>query len=167
MIYIARFVRAFFYFWVFGIISILLDLDHIIQVYQDGLELNLGNLAYHGTRTLHIPILILSGCFCIFTAALLTRFWNLNKHYYLDDQNLQNYNLNIDSNLNDQISPSVMLNIASSAIITQQLPVFKPGKLLIECPSCLEYFSVITTKKYTELLCPHCGVKGYFESKKT
>ena len=59
MISIAGFRRALSYFWVFGIVSVLLDLDHIIRVYQDGLEFNIENLAYHGTRTLHIPILIM------------------------------------------------------------------------------------------------------------
>ena len=78
---VAGFIRAFFYFWVFGCISVLLDLDHIIQVYKDGLEINLENLAYHGTRTLHIPILILVGGIFLVIAALFLRFLNLNPDF--------------------------------------------------------------------------------------
>ena len=78
MVTIAGFRHAFFYFWIFGAISVLLDLDHFIQVYKDGLEINLENLALHGTRTLHIPILILAGALCIVTGALLLRFCYLS-----------------------------------------------------------------------------------------
>ena len=162
MVNIARFIRAFFYFWVFGLISVLIDLDHVIQVYQDGLELNLENLAYHGTRTLHLPILILSGCLCIYTAALLIRFWNINKNKYNLEEIVNPRVKN--ANSKNQISPSLMLNVATSTIITTKKIAKQPGKYLIECPNCNQYFGVITILGNNELPCPHCGVIGYLDT---
>jgi hypothetical protein len=159
---IAGFVRAFFYFWVFGLISVLLDLDHIIQVYQNGLELNLENLAFHGGRTLHIPILIFAGCICLITTALLLRFWNLKHDEHLNmstSKKPESTGLNLDPTRTE-----IMINIASSTSILPKISAKKPITFIVECPNCFEFMGVIPTNGKTEFPCPFCGIEGYIES---
>ncbi len=156
---IARLVHALFYFWIFGIISVFLDLDHIIQVYQSGLEFNLENLAFHGARTLHIPILILSGSFYFITAALLLRFWNLNSRNLVVISDQINYNVNPAKN--SYWKTKLILNITSANSILSPSYLKKPKTIIVKCPRCEEYIGVIPTNGKTEFPCPYCGIEGY------
>ena len=175
MITIARFVHAFFYFWVFGLISVLLDLDHIIQVYRDGLEINIENLAYHGTRTLHIPVLVLCGCLCLITAALFIRFWHLNSHH--NRARINNSASEITYSTTQPIHSvrsRILLRMATNTIISpigyrtsnddskKSLPVTESKNgIIVECPECCRYIGVIPVDTHAEFPCPYCGTEGY------
>lgn len=159
MVNIARFVHALFYFWIFGIISVLLDLDHIIQVYQNGLEFNLENFAYHGSRTLHIPILILTGSICLITAALFIRFWNLNKFKYHFFDEMCAYNSI--SNTNAPSKQNNDINITANQYVKPTSVQNQPDAYLIECPRCNEYIGVIPSQNNSEFPCPYCGIQGF------
>ena len=176
VIIIARFVHALFYFWVFGFISVLLDLDHIIQVYRDGLEISIENLAYHGTRTLHIPVLILCGCICLITAALLIRFWYLssrNKNILQFPQNTASKPYSTSEPIR-AVKSSLLLRIATHAILSpgisrsrkpkfkkSQLELKEPTAVVVECPKCSEFIGVIPTNGDAEFPCPYCGINGH------
>lgn len=169
MVSIAGFCRAFYYFWVFGVISVLLDLDHIIKIYQDGLEFNIENIAYHGTRTLHIPILILSGCICLVTFALLLRFLYLNPNAWKKvdrDMKLPTTSL---SDIPLSASNRILFNLAADSIIpssTKKKKHIKKKKnvtVLIECPNCAKRMRILTVDDKLEFPCPFCGVSGYIE----
>ena len=163
MINIAKFRRAFFYFWVFGGISVLLDLDHIIQIYLDGLELSLENIAYHGTRTLHIPILILTGCICIITGALLLRFLHIS---FQDNTNpLTSTSLSTKSSPGTRSSAkrSIMINLATYSMVA---PFRKPSTqklIIIECPRCNHRMAIKPTNRHLEFPCTNCGVEGFVD----
>ena len=134
MINIAKWSRPLYYFWVFGIISVLLDLDHAIKVYEDGLEINLENMWHHGTRALHIPILILSGCLLIIVFTLFIRFWYL-------------------STRPDKIS------IARKPI-NEPMKILKPEIIYVKCPKCKNLMGVIAATDSSEFPCVNCGIMG-------
>lgn len=160
---IAGFIRAFYYFWVFGIISVLLDLDHVIKIYQDGMEFNIENIAYHGTRTLHIPILILSGCICLATFALLLRFLYLNPSSWRQPDRVPKSSSNTISDVPITMSNRLLLNLATESIIPSSIRKGKRNTILIECPNCNERMRIIARDDKLEFPCPFCGVSGYME----
>jgi hypothetical protein len=116
VINIAEFHRAFFYFWIFGIISVLLDLDHVIQVYQHGMDLNLTNIAHFGTRPLHLPILILSSIIFIVSGALLLRFLHLS---VINNNRLMiygSYPINFENSSYKSTKTRIMVKLVASSI---------------------------------------------------
>ena len=163
VINIAEFRRAFFYFWVFGLISVLLDLDHTIAVYQNGMELNLENIAYHGTRTLHIPILIFSGCICIVTAALLLRFLHLNP--------IPGTSISIDKQIDPKPNPPIpsasksnmIVSLLASSLLSSTKRLNKGKLVVIECPKCNHHMAFKPEKGLLEFPCPYCGVEGFIQ----
>ena len=163
MVSIAGFRRAFYYFWVFGVISVLLDLDHIIKIYQDGLELSIENIATHGTRTLHIPVLILSGCICLVTFALLLRFLYLSPNSWKQIDQPTKLKSATFSDMPVSASTSIILNLAADSIIPSTTRKKKNDSVLIECPNCTERMRIITRDYNLEFPCPFCGVSGYME----
>jgi hypothetical protein len=160
---IAGFRGTFYYFWVFGVISVLLDLDHIIKIYQDGLELNIENIATHGTRTLHIPILILSGCICLVTFTLLLRFLYLNPSSLKQIDKPKKLPIDKYSDMPVAASTSIILNLAADSIMPSATKRKNNDTLLIECPKCTERMRILTSDDKLEFPCPFCGVSGYME----
>ena len=163
MVSIAGFRRAFYYFWVFGVISVLLDLDHIIKIYQDGLEFNIENIATHGTRSLHIPVLILSGCICLVTFALLLRFLYLNPSTLKHNNQPTKLATRTFSDLPISASNSLILNLATESILPTTTRKKKNIPVLIECPNCTARMRIITRDEKLEFPCQFCGVSGYVE----
>ena len=168
---IAELRRAFFYFWIFGGISVLLDLDHLIVLYQNGLEFNLENIANHGTRTLHIPILILSGCICVVTFALLLRFFHIKPFdntitnsaqisWYITEpatiKPLQNRRKN-------KGSYNPILSLLANSIFSLGESKVKKDIVIIECPKCNERLALKATTGLLEFPCPYCGILGYMD----
>ncbi|MCK5561283.1 MAG: hypothetical protein KAJ51_11835 [Thermoplasmata archaeon] len=134
MLSIAEWRRALYYFWIFGIISVLIDLDHAIKVYEDGLEINFENMWHNGTRALHIPILVLSGCLFIFVFALFIRFWHLN--------------------YSAKNTPGVPEPVVDST------DVIDPEIMYVKCPKCKSLMGVIATTDIIEFPCVNCGIIG-------
>ena len=160
---IAEFRRAFLYFWLFGGISVLLDLDHLIQIYRNGLELNLENIAYHGTRTLHIPILILTGCICIITGALLLRFLHLTSRVstYRRSSKLPVYKSKPE--LIYSTKKSVIVNLATHSMIAPFNKSLKQKPIIIECPKCNHRMTIKPTNRHLEFPCSYCGIEGFVD----
>jgi len=124
------------------------------------MEFNLENLAYHGGRSLHIPILIISGCICIITAALLFRFLHLNKNTDEEMETTQE-NPEAEYNISDKdFNPYIMLNMAAGTMVSSHMLTGKPEKVLVECPGCNKFFGVISVSEKNEIPCPHCGIIG-------
>jgi hypothetical protein len=155
---------------VFGIISVLLDLDHLIQIYKDGLELNIENIAHHGTRTLHIPILILSGCICIITCALFIRFWHITRSnpktnvtnqetWFIFSDQPSHFQEKI--SVNKSFTDNLVLYLAHNSIFSKPKPYPKQDIMVVECPKCSEFIGVLPTKTHLEFPCPYCGILGY------
>jgi hypothetical protein len=134
VINIAEWRSALYYFWVFGIISVLIDLDHAIKVYEAGLEINFENMWHNGTRALHIPILVLSGCLFLVAFAFFIRFWYLN------------YRNN---------SPSV-----DKRTIPNSVNFREPEMLYVKCPKCNSLMGVIAPEDEFTFPCVNCGTMG-------
>jgi hypothetical protein len=134
LINIAEWRRALYYFWVFGIISVLIDLDHAIKVYEAGLEINIDNMWHHGTRALHIPILILSGCLFLTVFALFIRFWYLNCR-----------NVRPESNIKKR---------------SKSAKIREPEMLYVKCPKCNSIMGVIAPEDEFTFPCVNCGTMG-------
>ena len=60
-----------FHLWIFGVASVLLDLDHIISLLQKGLAVNWFNITHLADRPLHLPLLFLVGFMCCIAFALV------------------------------------------------------------------------------------------------
>ena len=60
-------------FCYYGLVSVFLDLDHVIPLLQQGLPITVENLLTRAGRPLHIPILIIIGIVCIYFGSLITR----------------------------------------------------------------------------------------------
>ncbi len=131
---IAEWRRALYYFGIFGIISVLIDLDHAIKVYEDGLEINFENMWHNGTRALHIPILILSGCLFIFVFALFIRFWYLN------------------------VRTGIIANEPEPSL--KSTDIIAPEIIYVKCPKCKSLMGVIAPTDLIEFPCLNCGTMG-------
>ena len=60
-------------FSICGIVSVLLDLDHVLVLLARGIPITWENLARNASRPLHLPALVVSGVVCIISGALLVR----------------------------------------------------------------------------------------------
>ena len=60
-------------FGALGLISVLLDVDHVPVLLSKTLPITIQNLIYRAGRPLHYPFLILTGAFCIYSLAHLYR----------------------------------------------------------------------------------------------
>ena len=89
---------------------------------------------HHGTRALHIPILILSGCLFIFVFALFLRFWYLNIRS-------KNYK-------------------STPAPVLKSVNVVDPEMIYIKCPKCNSLMGVIAPEDEFEFPCVNCGTMG-------
>jgi hypothetical protein len=56
-----RYITALFIIGIFGSLGVLLDIDHLIAVVDQGLPVTLFNLSHHGSRFAHLPVLVSSG----------------------------------------------------------------------------------------------------------
>jgi hypothetical protein len=127
------------------------------------MELNLENIAHHGTRTLHIPILILSGCLCLITLALLLRF------LYLNNPSRSAKDGKFHSPQKAEYRPmsipkmNIMHKIISDSILTPKFSRRKKEVIYIECPQCNQHYGLISNQKRLEFPCPFCGIEGFME----
>jgi hypothetical protein len=91
---------------------------------------------------------------------LLFRFLHLNKEKDLetmtDEPETDSSYYEPDKNIN----PYILLNMAAGTMVSTDITVKKPDKMLVECPSCNKFFGVISVSKKNEVPCPHCGVVG-------
>ena len=69
-----RFLEPLFIILISGIVSVAVDLDHIIVLLTKGLPITLVNLATQAGRPLHIPLVVVSGIVCVIS---LSRFIRL------------------------------------------------------------------------------------------
>jgi len=125
------------------------------------MELNLENIAYHGTRTLHIPILILSGCLCLITLALLLRFLYLNNPSR--SAKLGKFYSPQKSDYTPVSMPkmNIMHKIISDSLLTPKFSRHKKEVIYVECPQCNQHYGLISNQKRLEFPCPFCGIEGY------
>lgn len=163
MVDIAKFRRALFYFWVFGSFSVLLDLDHVIPLYRDGLELSIENLAYHGTRSLHIPLLIFTGCICIVTGALFLRFLYLTSPSGKRTATSKLLTSRSGPIPKSSTRRSVIINLTANSVLAPFRNYRNKKLVIVECPQCNNHMAIKPANPHQQLACTYCGVEGYMK----
>ena len=66
-----RIIKALFFFGLFGVYGVLVDVDHAIFLVAKGIPVTLENLSWYSSRFLHGPILLADWLIVIVLGALL------------------------------------------------------------------------------------------------
>ncbi|MFH2021426.1 MAG: hypothetical protein ABIJ34_08500 [archaeon] len=72
-IYNSDAIHALCVFGAFGVLGVLIDLDHFPGLIWKNISINTQNLLTYAGRPLHIPLLIFFGLLCIYSGASLYR----------------------------------------------------------------------------------------------